>query len=46
MAIQASTNLTSWSWIATNVVPGSGIINFTDPATEKVRFYRVVRLTP
>ena len=41
--LQASTNLTSWQTIATNVASG-GFIQVVDPAskTNQLRFYRAV----
>lgn len=45
--IQASTNLTGWTTIATEVASG-GVIQFTDPdtGTNPVRFYRAVAQVP
>lgn len=42
--IMASTNLTTWIPIATNVIPGSGILSITDPFATNYnrRFYRAV----
>lgn len=43
---QASTNLTSWTALQTNVAPGSGVLKYNDArATNYVqRFYRGVRI--
>jgi len=42
--IQASSNLTSWIPIATNVIPADGVMTFTDPDATNYsqRFYRAV----
>jgi hypothetical protein len=42
--IQASTDLTTWIPIATNVIPGSGFIPFADPFATNFsrRFYRAM----
>lgn len=44
--IQASTNLTAWTGISTNVAPSNGVIKFTDSGTtaRPYRFYRSVRV--
>ena len=43
VVIEASTNLMQWTAILTNVVPGGGIVFFTDPDSGQLprRFYRV-----
>jgi hypothetical protein len=43
--IQASSNLTVWTPIATNVIPGSGALLFTDPDATNYsrRFYRALQ---
>jgi hypothetical protein len=46
--LQGSLDLTTWTPIATNAAPGSGIIKFTDSSapSHAKRFYRAIRLTP
>ncbi len=42
--IQASTNLTAWTPITTNVIPSEGVLLIMDPAAANYneRFYRAV----
>ncbi len=44
--IQASTNLTTWVPVATNVLPASGVLQITDPqaAAYSMRYYRAVKV--
>jgi uncharacterized repeat protein (TIGR01451 family) len=46
--VQASTNLTVWTAISTNVASAGGIIKITDQTTPslKARYYRAVRVLP
>lgn len=46
--LQGSLDLATWTPIATNAAPGSGIIKFTDSSapSHAKRFYRAIRLTP
>jgi len=46
--IEASTNLSAWTPVTTNTLPGSGIYVFTDTDTPSfgLRFYRAVRQIP
>jgi hypothetical protein len=44
--IYASTNLTTWTPISTNVIPPSGTLKFLDTPNLSQRFYRATRLTP
>ena len=46
--IQASTNLTTWTPLATNTIPAEGTLRITAPTTANLprRFYRVVQLPP
>jgi hypothetical protein len=44
--IQASTNLTAWSPVATNVLPASGVLQIADPqsAAFSRRYYRAMKV--
>jgi uncharacterized repeat protein (TIGR01451 family) len=46
--VQASTNLTTWTPVATNTLPGSGLFKFVDADAPNFghRFYRAVRQIP
>jgi hypothetical protein len=44
--VQASTNLTAWGPVATNVLPASGVLEITDPQATAFsrRYYRAVKV--